>query len=392
MNDVVTLQHPGHANLAPHDGQTPAPSEQPHPAPDGTGVRAHMPPQHGRDKIDWPPEVWHHIDAAVRHEIRRSRIAAKFLPTVHVPSKTMTVPADSIDQAAIPGSITIDEFATTPINQVSVGFTLTPSQVEEEAALVHGTAQQHPQQHQQQHQDQHQHQHQHPHQHQHASTAVTLATRAANILSQIEDTIIFQGSNAWLTPLFIAPVPIVSWRFRQADFGLLQLPAPGALQILPANQIITVSPVVAAGPYQWKTVTAVAQAFSALQANGQWGPYALVLHTVPFADINAPLPTTLITPAQPIRQLMNAGVYGCGALPPPPAAAVVAPMLYTGLVVSLGGNTMDLVRGKMNGEDDVIVRFEQKDVDGNYRFTISERFTVRLKDPTAVILLEFNNA
>jgi hypothetical protein len=40
-----------------------------HPA---VGGMAHAPAQHGRDKIDWSPEVWHRIDAAVNEEMRRS--------------------------------------------------------------------------------------------------------------------------------------------------------------------------------------------------------------------------------------------------------------------------------------------------------------------------------
>jgi hypothetical protein len=64
-------------------------------------------------------------------------------------------------------------------------------------------------------------------------------------------------------------------------------------------------------------------------------------------------------------------------------------VVYTGLVVSLGGNTMDLVRGRMSEHEDVIVRFEQKDVDGNYRFRVVERFALRLKDITAVVQLQF---
>jgi len=162
----------------------------------------------------------------------------------------------------------------------------------------------------------------------------------------------------------------------------------------PAAQVVTVNPRVANGPYQDRTVAAIAQAFAILQGNGQYGPYALVLQTNPFADANSPLPTTLITPAEPIRHLMNAGFYGTGTLPSardPGVPALPANILYTGFVVSLGGNTMDLVRGKMTANEDVIVRFEQKDVSGNYRFRVMQRFALRLKDITAVVQLQFSN-
>jgi hypothetical protein len=67
----------------------------------------------------------------------------------------------------------------------------------------------------------------------------------------------------------------------------------------------------------------------------------------------------------------------------------VPQILYTGIMLSLGGNTMDLVRGKMNQDEDVMVRFEQKDVDGNHRFRVVERFALRLKDITGVVQLQF---
>jgi hypothetical protein len=69
----------------------------------------------------------------------------------------------------------------------------------------------------------------------------------------------------------------------------------------------------------------------------------------------------------------------------PRAAAV----LYTGLLVSLSGDTMDLVRGAVGDLEDVSVTFDQKDENEQYHFRVVQRFALRLKDPTAVILLLF---
>jgi hypothetical protein len=483
----------GGGYAAPSSGGAVGPSQD---SSQASGGRAQAGAQHGRDKIDWGPEVWKRIDAAVKEEIARSRVAAKVLPCVHVPAKATTVPADIIgpqiteERIAI-NALSVDETATTRINEYWVEFSLTPAQVEEEAAASHGghtQAQGHGNNHPHAHGNGHGHGH---HQHMHASTGVTLATRAANILAQVEDSIILQGQNAFLSQLLEGPKTPVNSRVttntvNTLDLGLLNLLLPTSTQpqlILPLqpNQIVQVSPVATTGPqsglYQERTVAAVAQAYSILQANGQYGPYALILHTVPFADAHSPLPTTLITPAEPIRHLMNAGFFGTGTLPPfvdssgnpggglnggmgtgsltsiqvvaggsgyaasttipvsipaPPspgvqavatattsaagvvtgvtitnpgsgyksvpsvtvsggtgAVLVVPQILYTGIMVSLGGNTMDLVRGKMNHDEDVMVRFEQKDVDGNYRFRVVERFALRLKDITAVVQLQF---
>jgi hypothetical protein len=64
-------------------------------------------------------------------------------------------------------------------------------------------------------------------------------------------------------------------------------------------------------------------------------------------------------------------------------------VLYTGVLVSLSGNTMDHVRGRMDDHLDVIVTFNQKDANEQYRFRVVERVALRLKDPSAVIVLLF---
>jgi hypothetical protein len=457
---------------------------------------------HGRDKIDWGPEVWKRIDAAVKEEITRSRVAAKFLPTVHVPAKATTVPADVVSPTLIEGqqaqgALSVDETATTRVNEFWVEFALTPAQVEEEAHAAQ--ADHHHPDGGHAHQAQHGHHGHgaHPTHNGHASTGVSLATRAANVLAQVEDFIIFNGQNALQSMLLGGANSAVNFRITPGtlDLGLLNLllpngSVPALIGGLPPDQIVQVpqssSGSAPPGSYQENTVAAVARAFAILQSKGQYGPYALVLQTFPFADTFSPLATTLITPAEPIRHLMNAGFFGTGTLPPflktdgtaggglpvpgsiayavvttpgtgyspanPPTVtftggtatgvAVVSPggqitgvtltnpgsgysgtstvtasftggsgsgaaangyivqpapsgstapssVVYTGLVVSLGGNTMDLVRGRMSEHEDVIVRFEQKDVDGNYRFRVVERFALRLKDITAVVQLQF---
>src|SRR5271166_3083644 len=230
MNDVTTIQHHdrhpeshpadyGHHDRRPdrhpadhghHDLHIEPSHNGPHNGgPDqaqsmlgGMGAAHQAPSNHGRDKIDWPHEVWSRIDAAVREEIMRARVAAKFLPTVHVPAKSTTVPADVIATLSTstpfaPGSpagaLAVDEWATTKVNEFWVEFVLTPAQIEEEAAAVHPASHH-------QHSPNHQHHINHHNHHAHASTGITLATRAANILAQVEDTVLFQGQNAFAAP------------------------------------------------------------------------------------------------------------------------------------------------------------------------------------------------
>lgn len=584
MNDVTTGLHPGaqpaHADHPPTHAP---PMHTPDHPPMHAGVSPPTPPpkHNGRDKMDWSHEVWNRIDAAVTHEIRRARVAAKFLRTVHVPPKTMTVPADVVTVPAAgavgdapQGTLYVDETATTKILEVWVEFSLTQAQVDDEMAAAHSTDH-HLNGPQNQHHPDHGHHLAHnqhglhgheQHQHQ-ASTGITLATNAANILAQVEDMIIFQGQNAFGSALISGANTTVSYRQIPTDLGLLnlQLPCnttPPPLGWLPSSQIVSISPTIPASAtnptpfYQENTVSAVAKAFSILQSAGEYGPYVLVLQTTPFGDAYSPLKTTLITPAEPMLKLMDAGFFGTGTLPPfisgpqdqtvgglngglpsgsvssvvvtaggagyaagttvaltggvgsgaaatvssvaggaitgvtitnggagytvaptvaftggdgaaratvtvsggavtavtvnaagtgyatgsplvftsaapgvaatptnPPtigggaitgvtiatpgagytaapsvsfaggggagASAIVQQVLYTGFVLSLGGNSCDLVRCRMTADEDVVVRFEQKDANGYYRFRIVERFALRLKRISAVAQLRF---
>src|SRR4029450_13721409 len=106
----------------------------------------------GRNKLEWKKELWDRIDQAVHSEARRTKVAAKFLPPYGpLPQdKVTTVPADVIDAQ----TMRIDDSAVTPIMEISVKFELTKQQYQDEANL---------------------------------GTAVTLGTRAANLISQAED-------------------------------------------------------------------------------------------------------------------------------------------------------------------------------------------------------------
>ena len=289
--------------------------------------------------------------------------------------------------------LNIDEGATTRLIETWVEFSMTPQQVEQENRLYTG--------------------HQGQDEQHSSSTAVTLATRSANVLCQAEDTVLLQGRIAFPAPAGPSGVPAAapgsplfsnSWvlnRETPSDYGLLCV---GPVNYnLPATQVVKVNQSAAAAApapveYSQLTVAAIADAYSILQATGHYGPYACVIYFYPYADSYSPLPNTLILPADRINPLMTKGYYGTGTMPGipnptnPPAAGPLAAIpnptnLGTqsmGLVVSIGGNTMDLVIGQ-----DPVTAFMQQDPNGNVRFRVVERFALRLKDMSAVIRLEF---
>jgi uncharacterized linocin/CFP29 family protein len=352
-----------------------------------------MPPtkNRGKDQIPWSEDVWKRIDAAVTEEMMRTRVAAKFLPIVHVPKKVTTVPSDVVivpKQGDADQSLSVDESQTDRVNEVWVEFRLTPAQVEDEASEEMAMSQG-----------------------QRYSTGVTLGMRSGNSVALAEDTVILNGSNGVLNSPFLQS-GFVQFRDPQLaqhlDPGLAGINADGSVA-LPAKQIILVPPATQGPPlrYAENTLDAVAQGFSVLQEFGHYEHYALVLNTVPYADLHTALATTLITAIEPISHIVKAGVYGTATLPPFDGNKAGLPktlpqgisldganILFTGVLVSLAGNTMDLVRGRMDTDGsgkelDVATIYNQKDVNENYRFRVAERFALRLKDPSAVILLLF---
>jgi uncharacterized linocin/CFP29 family protein len=320
----------------------------------------------GRDKIPWSKDVWERVDRAVHAEMMRTRIAQKFMPLRPVLPRTTSVPFDSIQNPTNQNpAFSVDEGATTRLNEFWVEFSLTPQQLEHETGDLMELGH---------------------------STAVTLATRAANILAQGEDTVVFQGANGIdLSSLFTRPdggmppppAPVYT-RGRPTDTGLLDLPPVGVgVQLQPPVQAVQVDLLDPAKPgiYGGNTFQQVAAAYALLQQQGHYGPYTAVLPTIPYADTYAPVAAGLVITADRIKPLMTGGFYGTGTLPTTNLAAGVT---SAGFVLSTGGNTMDLVIGL-----DATVAFVQQDPGGNFRFRVVQRFALRLKDTTAVIRLEF---
>jgi hypothetical protein len=198
----------------------------------------------------------------------------------------------------------------------------------------------------------------------------TLAGRAANVLAQAQDLILFQGDRALeQDPLFTEGR--VRYRSGPAGTGLL-----GAVPDDPDDRarVVTVESLRKGdGLFAQRTYSAVTEGIARLQGREHYGPYAVILETVPYADSHAPLAVTLEQPAERLATAAAAGFYGTGTLPP-----------LSGLLISLGGNTVDRVVGR-----EATTSFVQQDPEGKYCFRVWNRFALRLKDTTAFIRLVF---
>src|SRR5262249_59930963 len=117
------------------------------------------------------------------------RIARRFIPWLPMPD-VLTTPADTVstDDSGGLALLKVEEGLTVPLMEIWVEFALTKDQVGAEEQLA---------------------------------TAVTLATRATNLLAQAEDLLIFQGLPATKT----SPI------FKHNEVGLRAgPPGPGLLK------------------------------------------------------------------------------------------------------------------------------------------------------------------
>jgi uncharacterized linocin/CFP29 family protein len=135
-----------------------------------------------------------------------------------------------------------------------------------------------------------------------------------------------------------------------------------------------------------------------LTSQGHPGPYALVLNTFPYADLYAAVGLgSLVITADRVEPLVKAGLFGTGTIPPnlnpggSPASSMrssppdsPAEPAYYGVLVSLGGDTMDLVVGMH-----ATTVFMQQDINQLWRFRVMERFALRVLDTSAIQVLEF---
>jgi len=289
-----------------------------------------------RGGFQWCPQTWEAINRAVYRESMRTEIASRFLPICGPMPDALTIPSDTPLYGKTIKALKVDEAATVPLIEIWVEYVLTPQQVEREMDI---------------------------------KAAETLAVYATRDLSAGQDTLIFQGDRALKNdPLFTSKR--VLYRSGPAGDGLFNAD-------LPKDQILKIPSITPGKPeYRQRTLEAVTRGIAILQEKGQYGPYALVLQDVPYGESHTSLPNTLITASDRLMMLTGDGFYGTGTLPSEP--------FFGGLLLSIGGNTMDLVIGY-----DSQSAFLQEDEAGLYRFRVTKRFALRLKIREAVIRLQF---
>jgi hypothetical protein len=360
----------------------------------------------GRDQVPLHPEVWERIDRAVADEVRRTRLATRFLPQRRVGHHITNVEQDAVLQNLTTGSppfappalalvagptpptLNIYEGANLTVIQLSVRTALTKPQVRKENERLQempSSPNGHPEY--------------------HSSTAVLLHRRAANILCLGVDALVWLGSNAFPAAGGAGGLPIFSSQTVLSngipgDTGITCIGGPNA-----PLEVLTVEPDNAVAPggnpiaafFASNLVGLLSKAVTDLAANGYGGPYAAVLPPSFYAKSFFPLPGTLQRPADlivptlswyldsailpgvpnPVTPNPGGNPLGLNGLTNPSAQGV-------GVVLSLGGGVVEFVNGL-----DPVTAFSQIDGNGNYIFQLITRVANKISDSRGIVRIEF---
>jgi uncharacterized linocin/CFP29 family protein len=220
------------------------------------------------NEITWPESVWRDINDDVVKEVGKVRVGQRVFPTTTFDTNPTQIPDEVIDFV----DLTIKEGATKPFVEIYVEFSLTSTQVKQEAEQ---------------------------------RTCRTLARMSAKALALAEDTYFFQTSNraAKRDPdstksdvKFPAKVKVDNWR-TDRDLGLLAEANPDknddAADSAVAPTLVT-KPIdvylADVGNAKWgeNTFNAVSEGIPKLVGKAQAPNYALVLPTEVYADTFTP--------------------------------------------------------------------------------------------------------
>jgi uncharacterized linocin/CFP29 family protein len=233
------------------------------------------------------------------------------------------------------------------------------------------------------------------------SSALLAFRRAAVLLAQVEDYLVFKG--------FTSPEPA---KQRQARDKPQSEPAKAGPREKMVSAVVTNAPGelvgLASEPVRFvlkpagrgarkgaqgrgpenadedteqqrrgeRLITAVSRAIGELEQRAHPGPFACILSSDLFDDAHTPRTRSMVLPADRIKPLLRGPLLRSGQMD-----------AATGILVSLSGTDIDLVVATPPR-----VQFLQVREDAKYLFRVYEKFTMRIKDQEAVERLKPDEA
>ena len=305
-----------------------------------------------KSPIPWTDEEWARVEEAIQQEASRARVAATFLPLYGpLPPDADFVRAQTLRERPWPAHTTIDDKTTVQLATLQVKVWLRSAQMADPEL----------------------------------ASALQLFRRAANVLSRLEDLVVFRGvrpraedpQREALTPdapglepdVETSSLPAGHWEIRgeETSKGLWSVLGP---QLGPQKQTITKADPQTHGE---ALVGEVSASIANLEGRGHFGPFALVLGDSLFTAAETPSHGSLVLPQDRIIPFLGGGPFlRSSALQP-----------GTGVVVALGGAPVDLVVAT-----DISLNFLDVTSDPMFVFRVFEKIVLRIKQPEAIQGLE----
>jgi len=293
--------------------------------------------------IGWSDEQWNRANATVQEAAQKARIAAQILPTTIYPDVTaVAVPDRTLDYQMLSKNaptrrFTVDSTPATFFTSLAVNVVLT---TQEAADPELGAAR-------------------------------IQLQRAGNVVSRLEDALIFGGQSATnATPpgaTSLQPVFDVSGGGPQP--GLVAIPpSPGAAaSYFPRLEIALPLKTKKPGNFLAQQII---NAVGLLEGQGHNGPFACVLGQDLFSDLHSPS-DSLVLPRDRVAPILDGPILRSSTIP-----------ADHGIVVALGSGSMEIVVSS-----ELHVRFLQITTEPRFVLRVSERIALRVSDWTSVLVL-----
>jgi uncharacterized linocin/CFP29 family protein len=331
-------------------------------------------------QVGWTEAQWNRVREEVLHAWQRVRVAGSFLPVYgSLPSSTQIVPSEIFKDDG-----TIDYQATAGLLEISLPVTLTRQQVREEDL----------------------------------SSALLQFRRRAMQVGQLEDWYVFNGAYPWdeaptgskegvdyrPSSGFLVAVVSRGWSFLSggpkpiADHemqkeGLLRR-NPGLLGLIEGAKVVEDGDMVwpplpqqREKPDNVGLLRTVVDAINSLEEHGYVAPYVCVFGRHPFEGAHQPIGESIAFPRDRLEPLIGRELLHASAIDVIPEGYTPPPdndWRDRGVLLSLTGDAVDLAIAA-----EATPEFRHVDVEGNYIFSVFERFTLRIKDPKAIVPLKF---
>ncbi|MDP9149286.1 MAG: bacteriocin family protein [Myxococcota bacterium] len=265
----------------------------------------------------WTEEQWGRIVSTVSEEAQKGRVAAQALPLSGPEErKTIAIPNYRI---TLGSSLSVDSDPTLYLSTIAVNVELRTHEVGDPDL----------------------------------NAALVMFRRAANAIARIEDALIFNGRAPNALPAGLAAgitTPPFTVTGSGDPIGIFQ----GSTRKPPSSGIFQ----------------RIVDAITALESDGQLGPYACFLSNDLFKEACDPTPS-LVLPRDRILPFLEGPLLRSSAI-----------QEKRGAVVALGGSPVEIVVAS-----DIHVRFLQTTPDGRSLFRVSERVALRVKDLHAIAVL-----